>query len=294
MWIARDAGVAKLSITSIDLEGASNSKSADSAASQSRAETTAGTQVVAGGRDRHPPGQEAVDQSLVNSDQEETKETMSADSEAATAAAAAAKTAAEAGAGDNDVEIIEPSPTNLDPNKMPKTIGSNIFTRAKNQAYSSWVRISKLLVQGNSKVKELKEVEEERGEEESEDEDANGIHKDLLEDISKIKLQLEEHREFSHEIVFMASYIVECRPGAATETDKIKREAKEAFKKSVKDEEGLEEKISAWRRANKKWLRNKKKDKAKEKVETVKVDNLVGRSRWIENLARDLKPSFHL
>ena len=60
------------------------------------------------------------------------------------------------------------------------------------------------------------------------------------------------------------------------------------------DEEELEEKVSAWRKANKKWLRYKKKDKTKEKVETVKVDNPGGRSRWIENLARDLKPSFHL
>ena len=98
---------------------------------------------------------------------------------------------------------------------MPKTIESNVFTRAKNQAYSSRVGISKLLVQSNSKVKELEELEEERWEEESEDEDADEIHKDLLEDMSKIKLQLEAHREFSHEIGLMARYIVECRPGVA-------------------------------------------------------------------------------
>ena len=34
------------------------------------------------------------------------------------------------------------------------------------------------------------------------------------------------------------------------------------------------------------------KDKAKEKVETVKVDNPGGKSRWIENLCRDLKQVF--
>jgi len=63
----------------------------------------------------------------------------------------------------------------------------------------------------------------------------------------------------------------------------------------VKNEEELDEKISAWRKANRKLLRPKKKDKAKEKVETVKVDNSGGgRSRWIENLPRDLKPSFNL
>ena len=130
MWTARDAGVAKLSITSIDtslagsnrsgkqrllpdLAGASDSESAESAASQSRAGTTADPQVVAGGGQPPPqPGQEVVetDQLLVTSEREET---MSAASEAAEAAAAAGK------AGENDVEIIEPSTTNFDPSRMP-------------------------------------------------------------------------------------------------------------------------------------------------------------------------------
>ena len=187
------------------------------------------------------------------------------------------------------MEIIEPSPTNLDPNKMPKTVESNVFTCAKNQAYSSRVRISKLLVQCNSKVKDLEELEDERGEEESEDEEADEIRKDLLEDMSKIKLQLEAHREFSHQLGLMANYILDCRPGVAIETDKLKRDAREAFNKSLKDEEDLEEKMSTWKKSNRKWLR------PKEKVETVKVDNSGGsRSRWIENLARDLRPSVNL
>ena len=71
MWTARDASVAKLSITSIDTSlaganrsgkqrqlpdqaGTSESESADSAASRSLSETTAGTQVVAGGCESHP------------------------------------------------------------------------------------------------------------------------------------------------------------------------------------------------------------------------------------------------
>ena len=105
---------------------------------------------------------------------------------------------------------------------------------------------------GNAKVAELRELEDERGEEESEDEDADEIHKDLLEDMDQIKQQIKEHRTFSHEIGCMASYIVECRPGVATEGDKIKTEAQEALDKSVKDEEELEEKVNAWKRANKK------------------------------------------
>ena len=155
MWTARDASVAKLSITSIDtslaganrsgkqrllpdLAGASDSKSA---ASQSRAGTTADPQVVAGGgQPPPPPGQEVVetDQLLVNSEREET---MSAASEAAEAAAAAAL------AGVNEVEIVGPSPTNFDPSRMPKTVKSKPFIRARQQAYSSRVLISKVMSQ---------------------------------------------------------------------------------------------------------------------------------------------------
>ena len=175
MWPARDTGVAKLSITSIDtslagtnrsgkqrllpdLAGASDS---ESAASQSRAGTTADPPVVACGGDHQPPGQEVVetDQLLVNSEREET---MSAASEAAEAAAAAA-----ALAGENVLEIVGPSPTNFDPSRMPKTVKSKPFIRARQQAYSSRVLISKLMSQGNAQVEELRELEEERGEGES-------------------------------------------------------------------------------------------------------------------------------
>ena len=145
---ARAAGEPRLSITSVDKNlagsnrsgkqrqlpdqaGTSESESADySAASRSLSETTAGTQVEAGGGDCHPLDIGAVDQSLVNSDQEGTGEIMSEESEAAAAKAAAELAAAQAGGGDNDVEIIEPSPTNLDPNKMCKKPG--ILKQGKN------------------------------------------------------------------------------------------------------------------------------------------------------------------
>ena len=73
-----------------DQAGTSESESADySAASRVLSETTAGTQVEAVGGDCHPLDIGAVDQSLVNSDQEGTGEIMSAESEAAAAKAAA-------------------------------------------------------------------------------------------------------------------------------------------------------------------------------------------------------------
>ena len=167
---ARVAGEPRLSITSVDRNlagsnrsgkqrqlpdqaGTSESESADySAASRVLSETRTGTQVEAGGGDCQPLDLGVVDQSIVNSDTEETGE-MSEESEAAAARVAAELAASQTGGGDNDVQIIEPSPTCLDTNHMPKTVKSNIFTCAKSQATASRVIIDKLLVRCTSKVK---------------------------------------------------------------------------------------------------------------------------------------------
>ena len=112
---ARIAGKPRLSITSVDTNlagsnqsgkqrllpdqaGTSDSESADSTASRSLSETTAGTQVEAGGGDCQPLDLEVVDQSIVNSDTEETGE-MSEESEAAAARVAAELAASQAGRG---------------------------------------------------------------------------------------------------------------------------------------------------------------------------------------------------
>ena len=90
--------------------------SADHTASRGLSETITGTQVVAGGGESHPPDRGEVHQSLVNSDQEQTRLEMSDESEMAAAKAAAELAAAQTGGEDNDVVIIDPSPTNFDPN----------------------------------------------------------------------------------------------------------------------------------------------------------------------------------
>ena len=63
----------------------------------------------------------------------------------------------------------------------------------------------------------------------------------------------------------MASFIVKCRPEIATQGDKIKEEAQAAFDKNVNDEREIEERVNAWKRSNKKWLKCKKKEKGNEK-----------------------------
>ena len=70
---------------------------------------------------------------------------------------------------------------------------------------------------------------------------------------------------FPHKLGLMANYIMNVRSGVAVESCKLKRDAKEALDKSVKDEEAVEEKVATWKRTNRKWLPPKKKDKTKEK-----------------------------
>ena len=61
-----------------------------------------------------------------------------------TRAVAAAAKAAEAARDSLEVQIIEPSPTEFNPNKMPKTVLSHVFICAKQSALSDRVRVMTL------------------------------------------------------------------------------------------------------------------------------------------------------
>ena len=106
---------------------------------------------------------------------------------------------------------------------------------------------------------------------------------------------MEAHTEFSHNLGLMSSYIMDIRPEVPVESDQLKRDAKEALDKTTKDEKVVRDKVATWKRNNRKWLlRPKKKEKSKERGESSKTDNNSGKARWLENLARDLKPSSNL
>ena len=102
---------------------------------------------------------------------------------------------------------------------------------------------------------------------------------------------MEIHREKSNQLGLMANYILECSSNMPIQSDKLKKDAREALNKIEKDEADWEEKVDSWRSLNRKWLRPNKKKTEKEKVE-VQVDTSRGsKSRFIESLARDLRPS---
>ena len=88
---------------------------AEHTASRGLPGTTTDIQVVVGGGDSHPLDSGEVHQSLVDSDQGQTRVEMSDESaEMAAAKTAAELAAAQVGGGGNEVVIIEPSPTNFD------------------------------------------------------------------------------------------------------------------------------------------------------------------------------------
>ena len=109
---------------------------------------------------------------------------------------------------EGEVQIIEPSPTDFNPNRMPRTVGGNAFIRAVDQAYHCRVLISKLIAKGDAKIEELGILEAEREEGEIEDDEFLELQKDLLKGMEQIKTPVEEHFNVTHEIGRMASFIV--------------------------------------------------------------------------------------
>ena len=152
-------------------------------------------------------------------------------------------------AGEGEVQIIEPSPTDFNPHKMPRTVAGNTFIGAVDQAYHCRVLISKLIAKGDAKIEELGILEAEREEGESEDEEFLELQKDLLEDVEEMKKKVKEHFAVTHEISCMVSFIVRTRPEVPTQGDKIKEEAQVAL-----DEVETEEKVNQWKNNNRKLL----------------------------------------
>ena len=88
----------------------------------------------------------------------------------------------------------------------------------------------------------------------------------------------------------MASYIIDIRKEVPLEADQLKKDAKEELDKSTKDDKVLRDTVSSWKRDNRKWLMlHRKCEKSKERGEPSKTNS--GKDRWLENLARDLKPT---
>ena len=144
------------------------------------------------------------------------------DEETRRATAAAAAKAAEAARDTLEVEIIEPSPTGFNPNKMPKTVLSHVFICAKQSALSDRVRVMTSLEECDDKVKELEELEAERDKDDSEDELSIEVRDDISRNLQKVKGFMASHTDNTHNIAQMCNYILTIMKDSPTDDSKRK------------------------------------------------------------------------
>ena len=147
------AGLCSSSVTSIDTSLAGTNRSGthrrlpESAGSEAAASTessaggTADCQVAAGGGERQPADHQVVETSQLSGNSEQVR-TMAVAGDAALV-------------GEGGIEIIDRSPTDFNPNRMPRTVGGTTFIRAVDQVYQCRVLIGKLIAKGDSKIEEL-------------------------------------------------------------------------------------------------------------------------------------------
>ena len=202
----------------------------------------------------------------------------------------------ETGEGINDTDevvVIEPSPTQFNPSMLPKTTQSSIFKAVNTQAHANRAKIWKLFAQMDSKVGELEGLEQEMEEGDSDDDYTESLRKELGDDMTKVKSSLASHGELSNNLQLMCSYMMDTRPNVP-EANKLIKDAKTAFDKSINDEQAIEKKVKDWTAKNRNWLKNKRKEKKKETVESAKTTDSGGKARWLETFARELKPERNL
>ena len=142
----------------------------------------------------------------------------------------------------------------------------------------------------DKKVENLESLEQEE-DNDSDDEYADGLRKEVVEDMTKVKFTLAFHTEFSNNIQLMCGYMMQTRDNIP-QVGKIISDAKIAFDKSEKDEQIIEKKVNDWTAKNKKWLRGKGKKKKKESG--AKTTEKESNTRWLETFAKELKPEGNL
>ena len=262
--------------------------SAEKSASKEQPGLTDTQEEPGGGQSRHQNKEvvhsvgdsetERLDMSSVTSDQDE----------AAKIAAAAAEMGEES-IDPDEVMVIEPSPTQFNTARLPKTMESSVFKAVSIQAHASRAKIWKILAQMDKKVEELESLEQE--DDDSDDDYAESLRKEVGEDMTKVKSTLASHTEFSNNIQLMCGYMMQTRDNIP-QAGKIISDAKIAFDKSEKDEQIIEKKVSDWQAKNKKWLRGKGKKKKKESG--AKTTEKESNTRWLETFAKELKPEGNL
>ena len=173
--------------------------------------------------------------------------------------AAAASDIREESVDQDEVMVIEASPTQFNPDKLPKTMESSIFKAVCLKAHASRAKIWKALSNMDKRVEELESLEQE-DDDSDDDSYVDNLRKEVGEEMTKVKSNLTCHEELTSNIRLMCGFMMETR-ASIPQAGKIISEAKIALDKSEKDEQVIEKKVSDWQNKNKKWLRGKKEKK---------------------------------
>ena len=215
--------------------------SAEESASKEQPGLTDTQEEPGGGQSRHQNKEvvhsvgdseiERSDMSNVTSDQDETAKI-----------AAAAAEMGEGSIDPDEVMVIEPSPTQFNAARLPKTMESSIFKAVCLQAHASRAKIWKALANMDKKVEELESLEQE-DDDSDDDSYVDSLRKEVGEEMTKVKSNLTSHEELTNNIQLMCGYMMQTRD-SIPQAGKIISDAKMALDKSEKDEQVIEKKVS--------------------------------------------------
>ena len=108
---------------------------------------------------------------------------------------------------DDEVLVVEASPTLFNPAKLPKTMSSSVFKAAIVQAQGTRAKILKALGNMDKRVEELENLEQEG--DDSDDEYEDSLRREVGEEMAKVKSSLTSHEEVTCNIRVMCGFMME-------------------------------------------------------------------------------------
>ena len=197
------------------------------------------------------------------------------------------------GAVDSGKEAVQPSPTNVDASRMPRTVSASVFIRAVTEAQALRVQIGKYLKLCDRNVTELRGLETDKGEEDSDQEEFDETQAELVKEFGKVKKANSEHIEVCFQIQKMANFMLSSDVEVSETDSKNKQDARKVLVACKQHEKETDTTVFDWKKENSKWLKKKKKVKKHELVEVGAggEGTDVGKAKIIERLCESFKPT---
>ena len=141
------------------------------------------------------------------------------------------------GGVDSGKEAVQPSPTNVDASRMPRTVSASVFIRAVTEAQALRVQIGKYLKLCDRNVTELRGLETDKGEEDSDQDEFDETQAEFVKEFGKVKKANSEHIEVCFQIQKMANFMLSSDVEVSETDSKNKQDARKALVACEKHEE---------------------------------------------------------